>query len=78
MDGLWANLSVVEIDAVVTTLAADLLIDHAIRAGDAIQLASGLTLAAGSTHDVTFACWDRRLWAAAASFGFVMVPEALV
>jgi predicted nucleic acid-binding protein len=49
---------------------------HALRALDAIHLASALFLAAGQPHTITFACWDVRLWRAAHDEGFTLLPAA--
>jgi len=47
---------------------------HALRALDAIHLASALLFAAGRPANVTFARWNLRLWRAAHDEGVVMLP----
>ena len=48
---------------------------HALRAFDAIHLASALRLADDHPPAVTFACWDVRLWRAAHDEGFALLPR---
>ena len=62
-------LSVVEIGPQVTARARVLLVRHALRAGDALQLASGLLLRDSSAGPVEFAAFDERLNQAARSEG---------
>jgi uncharacterized protein len=54
--------------------AAGLTGVHPIAAGDAIQLASALAARRADPECRTFACFDRRLRAAAAAEGFAVVP----
>jgi uncharacterized protein len=72
----WVDLMVVELDSVLTYHAGRLTHDHALRAGDAIHLASAVSIAAEGKEETPFACWDRRLWDAASELGFAMVPAA--
>ncbi len=53
--------------------AGSLTWQHPLRGGDAIHLASAIAFRAAS-HDLAFACWDRRLWEVAAREGFLMIP----
>jgi predicted nucleic acid-binding protein len=57
----FKRLSVVEIGPLVTARVVALLERHALRAGDALQLASSLLLRDSSTTPVTFAAFDDRL-----------------
>jgi len=48
---------------------------HALRALDALQLASALAARRADPSCATFACLDLRLRAAAAGAGFVVSPQ---
>lgn len=73
----WADLVVVEFDGPVGERAAELAHNYWLRASDAIHLASASELAGDTPGLVRFACWDRRLWDAAAALGFTRLPETL-
>lgn len=77
LDSHWSRYLVIAADDARMREAA-MLIDHhsthALRAFDAIHLASALRLADGNPPAVTFACWDLRLWRAARDEGFVLLP----
>lgn len=70
----WPQMQVVELDDVLARRAADLTRELPLRASDAIHLASAEVIAADAREDVVFACWDRRLWDAAGTIGFVVLP----
>lgn len=72
-DRRWDEILVLELDVDLMKAAGSLSWRHPLRGGDAIHLASAITFRAGG-HDLAFACWDRRLWEAAAAEGFVMIP----
>lgn len=61
----FADLKVIELTPEVSATAVTLLGRHALRAGDAIQLASCLHLQRGLGRPVTFVAFDDRLNAAA-------------
>jgi hypothetical protein len=73
-DERWARLAVVEVDSLLAEGAGQATYGYGLRAGDAIHLASALSVTerAGET---TFASWDVRLWGAARDEGFRMVPS---
>jgi hypothetical protein len=77
VDSHWARYLVLAADDG-RMREAGRLIDHhaalALRAFDAIHLASALRLADGNPAAVTFACWDVRLWRAARDEGFALLP----
>jgi len=73
----WGDLIVIELGADLAGMAGRLVHDQPLRAADAIHLASAISLAAGVPDDTRFACWDGRLWTAAAHHGFRMTPAAL-
>lgn len=50
---------------------------HALRTGDAIQLASAAVTADGSGEPLEFVCFDRRLALAAAAEGFRITPDRI-
>jgi hypothetical protein len=79
LDADWAQYVVVAADAALVRDASRLIDQHprhALRAFDAIHLASALVLAAGRPASVTFACWDQRLWRAARDEGLTLLPAA--
>ena len=55
------SLYVVEISSEVSELACRLLMQHRLRAGDALHLASALTLAARTNLNVQFVAFDAAL-----------------
>lgn len=69
-----ATLRVVELSPPVVSAARDLLVRHALRAGDAVQLASALLLRRELAVGVRFAAYDDRLKAAARAEGLDTVP----
>ncbi len=74
LDDRWLQLQVVELDEELTRNAGELTRRHPLRASDAIHLASADVIAEESREEVTFACWDRRLWQAATESGFGVAP----
>lgn len=69
----WRDMAIVELDDEIARQAVTIVRDHRLRSSDAIHLASAL-VAAPPAGDVTFACYDRRLWGAAEALGFEMLP----
>ena len=77
LDTDWAQYAIVVADMARMREAARLIDQHsrhALRAFDAIHLASALLLVAGQAGSIMFACWDQRLWRAARDEGFTMLP----
>ena len=68
----FQRVAVVELRPSVVSLARDLLLRHALRAGDAIQLASGVLLKEGG-FELEFVAFDNRLNAAARDEGLTVV-----
>lgn len=69
IDRIWADAFVIGVDDAVVFQAARLSEVHALRAYDAVHLAT-----ASSMPDVPlFACWDERLRSAAAAEGLELV-----
>ena len=62
-----------ELTADLTTDAQALLIRHALRAGDAIQLASCLYLRRETGEQISFAAFDDRLTSAARVEGLTVI-----
>lgn len=73
LSGYW---NVTEPTAVSRSVAEKLVARHAIRTGDAIQLASAAVAAEGSGTALEFVCFDRRLALAATTEGLRVVPDA--
>lgn len=65
---------IVQIDDALMREAGDVATASALRAAEAIHLASALRIVEGYPRESVFACWDARLWDAAAEVGFQMVP----
>jgi len=77
LDAHWPRYAVVESDGPCVRDAARLVDQysrHALRAFDAVHLASAVVIAAGLPARITFGCWDQRLWRAARDEGFIMLP----
>jgi len=75
----WAGYVTLAIDDACLRQAGELVdrhTRHALRALDAIHLASALRIAGADPSGVTFACWDLRLWRAARDEGFTMLPAS--
>lgn len=70
----WPAFSVVEVDQPLVEHAAALALDSDLRSLDSLHLAAALVL---PREDLVFATWDRRLHAAAADEGLLMLPAAL-
>lgn len=68
---LWAGLHVVELHREISASAAVLVGRHPLRSGDALHLASALTL---RSPDLVVAVWDERLATAARAEGLRVVP----
>lgn len=66
-------MAVVELDERIAERSVSIAREHPIRASDAIHLASALSVAP-TTGDVTFACFDRRLWETAGALGIDRLP----
>lgn len=67
-------LLIVELMPATTSRARSLLLRHALRAGDAIQLASCLYLQEEVGHQVPFVAFDRRVRRAARLEGLSVAP----
>lgn len=72
---LWEEVGALSVDRAVLTRACALAQAHALRAYDAVHLASAREVA--GTGVVTFACFDTDLRAAAAAEGLTLSPVAL-
>jgi len=73
----WFSYVVLAVDDTCLREAGNLVdrhTQHALRALDAIHLASALRLARDDPPGVTFACWDLRLWRSARDEGFSLLP----
>lgn len=73
LSGYW---NVTEQSVALRSVAEKLVARHAIRTGDAIQLASATVAAEGSGTALEFVCFDRRLALAATTEGLRVVPAA--
>jgi predicted nucleic acid-binding protein len=70
LDDIWLDLLSVPLDDELLAAAADLADGHALRGYDSVQLATVTTLQAAD--EVTFACWDVELRAAAERLGMTV------
>jgi uncharacterized protein len=73
-DERWASLAVVEVDSLLAEHAGRVAYRYGLRAGDAIHLASALSVTEHA-GEATFASWDVRLWGSAHDAGFRMEPS---
>jgi uncharacterized protein len=71
----WQTLNRLPIDEVLVRKAAELAEQHALRALDALHLASADSLLTALRDRVTFACFDSRLNAAAEAQGFELLTR---
>jgi hypothetical protein len=69
------TFTVVELDAIVAAEAKRLLARYVLCAGDAVQLASCLTLAKETDRGVELVAFDARLRAAARAEDLVALPR---
>jgi predicted nucleic acid-binding protein len=74
VDDAWAEVGAIPVDEGVLRSAATLAEAAALRAGDALQLA---TLLSVGLKEIRFACWDLALREAARQRGFFLVPTEL-
>lgn len=70
-DELWRSFFVLDLDASIADAAANVAARSALRAGDAVQLASALAL---QDPHVTMVALDKRLVRAAADAGLSVAP----
>jgi len=71
LGGVWTEI---EPSAEVRTVAGRLLLNHPLRAADALQLSAALVWAGKAPTGQRFVCLDQRLRDAARKEGFVVVP----
>ena len=74
IDVLWDRVVGVEIDEALARAAGDLAESHRLRAADAIHLASAIRI---REPDTAFVAFDARLRQAAATEGFLVLPETV-
>ena len=72
LSGYW---NVAEPTMALRSIAEKIVARHALRAGDAIQLASATVAAEGGEEPLEFVCFDTRLALAATTEGLRVVPE---
>lgn len=70
LDEIWLDLLAVPADDELLATAAELADEHSLRGYDSVQLAAATSLRAAG--DVTFACWDTELRAAAENVGLAV------
>jgi len=70
LDEIWLDLLAVPADDELLAAAAELADEHSLRGYDSVQLAAATSLRAAD--DVTFACWDAELRAAAENVGLTV------
>lgn len=71
-EGFWAATLLIELGADVALQAGGLARTHGLGGADAVHLASAMAIGADG---LTFASWDQRLGAGAASAGLAVVPN---
>lgn len=70
LDEIWLDLLSVPADDELLAMAAELADEHSLRGYDSVQLAAATSLQRAG--DVTFACWDLELRAAAQDVGLAV------
>lgn len=73
LDTVVRRLLVVEVTSSIAARARDLLVEHPLRAADAVQLASALDLQDELGRRIEFVCFDERLAAAARAEGLALL-----
>lgn len=73
----WPNFSKVELNNAIVASAGEIAERQALRALDALHVASALRFAQGTADRVVFASWDRQQRAGAAAEGLALFPEDL-
>jgi uncharacterized protein len=74
LDADWPQFFLIAAGGPLVIEAGAIAERFALRAYDALHLASGLAVKGGSDEDVVFACWDRHLAGAAAKAGLNVLP----
>ena len=74
-EGDWRRLNRLPIDELLVRKAAEFAEQHALRALDALHLATADSLQTALRDTVTFACFDRRLNGAAEARGFALLTR---
>lgn len=74
VDADWPSFDVVEVDADLSEVAAELALSAELRSLDALYLAAALVL---PPEDLTLATWDTRLHKAARKQGLATLPDSL-
>jgi predicted nucleic acid-binding protein len=74
----WQRLNRLPIDELLVRKAGELAEQHALRALDALHLASADSLQTALRDGVTFACFDSRLNGAAEAQGFALLTHGAV
>ena len=72
IDGRWAQLTAVDLDAGMAAEAGALASDQNLTGADAVHLAAALALRA---EDLVFVSWDGRLAAIALACGIAVAPS---
>lgn len=76
LDARWLNVAKVPVDDAVGARAGEIAGRHALRALDAVHVASAISLLEGG-QDVIFASFDRDQREGARGEGLVLFPESL-
>ena len=71
LEGIWAEMTVVDLDDELVTTAGDVAETHGLGAGDAIHLAVAVALDAPL---LVFASWDEALRSAAREVALAVAP----
>lgn len=75
LEAIWSALYVHAATGDVIQMASQVAREHALRAYDALHLASAMAFA--DDEPTAVACWDRELRDASKRLGFALVPERI-
>lgn len=75
LESLWRSIDSHAMSDALLAKAVETARAHALRAYDAVHLASALSFASG--EELEFACWDKELRSAAKKHGFTLVPQRI-
>lgn len=75
LDERWAHILTIDVDDTIARIAGDIADTRALRALDAVHVASAVSLV--QDGQVVFASWDKRQRAGAAAELLVLFPKSL-
>lgn len=75
LEVIWSALYIHAVTGDVVQMASQVAREHALRAYDALHMASAMAFA--DKERMAVACWDRELRDASHGLGFALIPERI-